>query len=329
MFLAPSWNDEGKPKHRVTHKMELPFTTLDVFTNTPFKGNPLAIVTVSSTSSKVLSQTQKQSIAREFNLSETVFVHESDDPRATDRRIDIFTPTQELPFAGHPVIGTAVFLRPRGISSLSLKAGPVSIDSTDSETVRVAIPHNVRLHARRIPHSLKGRASDAPQRLIDAETGAPIFSIVNGMAFILIELPSLEDLAMAQIGIMGLAPSELLDEGWSTGWISRRYYYVKMGVERVDGRSVHKLRARMIRPAMEDPATGSAACCLASYLSLHVITGDDEIGFDITQGVEMGRESHIRVDASVGRSSDESKELKSLHLGGTAVEVMSGVLRLP
>lgn len=309
--------------------MELPFTTLDVFTNIPFKGNPLAIVTVPSTISKVLSQTQKQSIAKEFNLSETVFVYESDDSRATDRRIDIFTPTQELPFAGHPVIGTAVFLRPRGISSLTLKAGPVNIDSTNGETVRVAIPHNVRLHERRIPHLLKGRASDAPRRLIDAEAGAPIFSIVNGMAFILIELPSLEDLAMAQIGMMGLVPSELLDEGWRTGWVSRRYYYVNMSVEKVRGRSIQKLRTRMIRPTMEDPATGSAACSLASYLSLRVAAEDDEITFDITQGVEMGRESHIRVDASVGSRSDGSRELKSLHLGGTAVEVMDGVLRLP
>ena len=313
----------------MTHAMELPFTTLDVFTTTPFKGNPLAVVTVSPTNSKVLSQVQKQSIAREFNLSETVFVHDNDYPTITARRIDIFTPTQELPFAGHPVIGTSVFLRPRGISSLQVKAGPVDVDAADDGGVRVAVPHNVRLHENRVPDLSKNRAPDVPKELVDAEIGAPIFSIVNGMAFVLIEVPSLEVLASAKIGIMGLIPDNLLDEGWRTGWVTRRYYYVNMGIEEVDGCKVRKLRTRMIRPTMEDPATGSAACCLTSYLSLHVLTEDDEMSFDITQGVEMGRESRIRVDASVQNSPDGSRKLASLHLGGTAVEVMSDLLHLP
>lgn len=305
--------------------MELPYTTLDVFTKTAFKGNPLAVVTIPSSTSIALSQVKKQAIAKEFNLSETVFVHEVDDAKSTERRIDIFTPTQELPFAGHPVIGTAVFLQPRGITSLQVKAGPVNVESANDGAVRVAIPYNVRLHENRVPDLSKTRG-DVPQELADAELGAPIFSIVNGMAFALIEVPSLEVLAKAQIGVMDEIPN-LLDEGWNAGWVSRRYYYVNMGTEEVGGRTVRKLRTRMVRPTMEDPATGSAACCLTSYLSLHVYS-EEKLGFEITQGVEMGRESHIVVEAEVESASDGTRALKSLHLGGTAVKVMSGVLHI-
>lgn len=309
--------------------MELQFTTLDVFTDTPFKGNPLAVVTVPPALSATLSQPQKQAIAKEFNLSETVFVHEIEDATSTERRVDIFTPTQELPFAGHPTIGTAVFLQPRGITRLLLKAGPVEIEASGEKTVRVLVPHNVHLHQQRVADLSSGRSPDVPRELADAEIGAPIFSIVNGMAFVLIELPSLEVLAMAEIGIMGLIPENLLDEGWNGGWVSRRYYYVKMGTEAsADGRRVHKFRTRMVRPTMEDPATGSAACALASYLSLHVLDGT-ELGFEITQGVEMGRESRILLEARVenGSAGNGERALGSLHLGGTAIEVMSGTIR--
>jgi PhzF family phenazine biosynthesis protein len=101
--------------------MSIQFTTLDVFTTSAFEGNPLAVVTIPPPSQQApLTQSQKQRIAREFNLSETVFVHDVENRAETDeRKIDIFTPQFELPFAGHPTIGTAVFLQPQGVKMLS------------------------------------------------------------------------------------------------------------------------------------------------------------------------------------------------------------------
>ncbi|OHE95064.1 phenazine biosynthesis-like protein [Colletotrichum orchidophilum] len=304
--------------------MELPFTTVDVFTDKPFEGNPLAIVTIPASVS--LTQEQKQTIAREFNYSETTFVHEDDDPASTERRFDIFKTTVELPFAGHPTVGTAVFLKPRGIKKLIAKAGPIAIDETGPESVRAAIPHNNRLHQKRLRDLGPGPYSNAPPELATAEIEAPVFSIVDGMTFALVELSSLELLASAKIGPIDFRQQELLDEGWRETLISR-YYYVRLGTETVDGRVVHKIRTRLIEPDLEDPATGSAACALSSYLSLFELSGD-ALSFEITQGVEMGRRSNIYIDTKLGKSADGARKLETLHLGGTARKVMSGTIFL-
>ncbi|TIC90678.1 putative isomerase [Colletotrichum higginsianum] len=308
--------------------MELPYTTVDVFTDKPFEGNPLAIVTIPASVS--LTQEQKQAIAREFNYSETTFVHEtaesSSSSSSSERRFDIFTTHEELPFAGHPTIGTAVFLKPRGVDKLLAKAGPIAIEHTAADSVRAAIPHNTHLHRKRLRDLGPGPHSDAVKQLADAEADAPVFSIVDGMTFALIELPSLEALALAKMGPMNFRKHELLDEGRRDSFISR-YYFVRLGApETLDGgRVVHRIRTRMIEPDLEDPATGSAACALSSYLSLHELAGRD-LGFEITQGVEMGRRSNIFVDATVGEGPDGARRLETLHLGGKATRVMSGTI---
>ncbi|WQF89274.1 Putative phenazine biosynthesis PhzF [Colletotrichum destructivum] len=306
--------------------MELPYTTVDVFTDKPFEGNPLAIVTIPASVS--LTQEQKQAIAREFNYSETTFVHEiadSSSSSSSERRFDIFTTHEELPFAGHPTVGTAVFLKPRGVDKLLAKAGPIAIEHTAADSVRAAIPHNTHLHQKRLRDLGPGPHSDAVKQLADAEADAPVFSIVDGMTFALIELPSLEALALAKMGPMNFRKHELLDEGWRDSFITR-YYFVRLGAETLDGgRVVHRIRTRMIEPDLEDPATGSAACALSSYLSLHELAGRD-LGFEITQGVEMGRRSNIYVDATVGEGPDGARRLETLHLGGKATRVMSGTI---
>lgn len=304
--------------------MELPYTTVDVFTDKPFEGNPLAIVTIPASVS--LTQAQKQAIAREFNYSETTFVHEVDDPASKERRFDIFTTTAELPFAGHPTVGTAIFLKSRGINKLLAKAGPIGIEETGADSVRAAIPHNVRLHQKRLRDLGPGPFSDAPEDLAQAEINAPVFSIVDGMTFALVELPSLEALASAKVGPVEFRKHELLDEGWRETFISR-YYFVRLGTETVDGRVVQKIRTRLVLDAEEDPATGSAACALSSYLSLHELS-EDSISFEITQGVEMGRRSNIYIDARVTKGTDGSRKLDTLHLGGKATKVMSGTIFL-
>ncbi|KAL2861918.1 hypothetical protein BJX68DRAFT_223498 [Aspergillus pseudodeflectus] len=309
--------------------MALTFTTLDVFTETRFKGNPLAVVTIPP--GMVLTQAQKQAIAREFNLSETTFVYDVEASSApTDtRRFDIFTPHAEIPFAGHPTIGTAACLYSSGVRTLLAKAGPISIERTGDGTIRAAVPHNIRLHQRRLSCLEPGPISALQTEVARAEHGAPLFSIVKGMTFALIELPSLEVLGAVAVGARPDLPAELLDDGWRDGWVTRRYYFVRLGSQCGDGgRTVHQIRTRMVKLTMEDPATGSAACALSSYLSLYELQ-EPSVTFEITQGVEMGRESKLLIDAEVGTGLDGARELGALHLGGKAVPVMSGSIAVP
>ncbi|CAG8090714.1 unnamed protein product [Penicillium nalgiovense] len=304
--------------------MALPFTTLDVFTETPFKGNPLAVVTIPT--GVTLTQVQKQTIAREFNLSETVFLHDVEDPAATDeRKVDIFTREDEIPFAGHPTIGTAVLLHPRGVRTLLVKAGPIIIEPTADGALQAAIPHNVRLHQQRLPSPEPGSFPKSQNDVAREEGSSRLFSIVKGMTFALIELPSLEVLGTAQVGGMPDLPVSLLDDGWCDGWVTRRYYYVRLGSELIGGRMVHRIRTRLVKLKTEDPATGSAACALSSYLSLYELEGQSH-AFQITQGVEMARDSDILVEVEVGQGMDGARKLEALHLGGKAVPVMSGFI---
>ncbi|KAM0237863.1 hypothetical protein ACHAP5_008871 [Fusarium lateritium] len=310
--------------------MSLKFTTLDVFTNTAYKGNPLAVVTIPSNQEPPLSQAQKQHIAREFNLSETVFVHDVENQsETTERKVDIFTPKWELPFAGHPTIGTAVFLCSQGVKTMVVKAGRIDIDFDQHGSARASIPHDVRLHETRLPKP-QYEGDEQLAKLTAAEEGAPLFSIVNGMTFALIELPSLEMLGAAKVGAMGLISGDLQDDGWKHDFDSRRYYFVREGGEQSsDGKKyVQNLRARLVKQAMEDPATGSAACALACYLALYKVDADT-VQFKITQGVEMGRESLIVVDVEVETDDSGVRKVKTVHLGGNAVEVMNGSLRVP
>lgn len=132
---------------------KLIFATLDVFTDTRFKGNPLAIIQIPS--NLTLEQNRKQAIASEFNLSETVFLHHANDESLEDSRIDIFTTSAEIPFAGHPTIGTIYYLcadrRPPSDFvdrfTLHTKAGPVAaLFDHRTRSATADIPHNFKLH---------------------------------------------------------------------------------------------------------------------------------------------------------------------------------------
>ncbi|KAI0890289.1 Diaminopimelate epimerase-like protein [Annulohypoxylon maeteangense] len=314
--------------------MDLQFVTLNVFTSKRLQGNPLAVVTVPATLKDKLTQATKQKIAQEFNLSETVFLHEVAEPdqaQQKQRDIDIFTIESELPYAGHPTIGSAVLvkynLHPH-VDTLVTKAGPIGIVPQPGNAIRARIPHNVRLHAKTLVDVLGSDdatkhpgLSPVPQ-IREAELKAPVFSVVKGMTFVLVKLPSLELLAQVstayRIDFANL-PKPLLDEGWRDSFVSR-YYYVDLGEEE-EQRSI---RSRMVELGFEDPATGSAATALGSYLTLH----EEKKGrkFKLTQGVEMGRTSHINVETTTKDPGDGSVALEELWLGGTAIVVMKGTL---
>ncbi|KAI0817748.1 hypothetical protein GGR55DRAFT_36888 [Xylaria sp. FL0064] len=312
--------------------MDLPFTTLDVFTSKRLQGNPLAVVQVPASLRDRLTQPLKQMIAQEFNLSETVFLHDETSesgPKARD--VDIFTIEKELPFAGHPTIGTATFVRQHlaggeGVQTLITKAGPVDI-APSPLGIQARIPHNVHLHKRTLHDLLSSRDTvDAVRsglhpnlEMARAECAAPVFSIVSGMTFVLVRLPSLE--LLREVKALHLdfdaVRGVLLDEGWQDSFVSR-YYYVDVESEE---EGVRGLRTRMVEMAFEDPATGSAATALGAYLTLT----QEKKGrkFQVTQGVEMGRKSVISVETTM-----EEDKLAEVYLGGTAVVVMQGTLKV-
>jgi PhzF family phenazine biosynthesis protein len=329
----------------------LTFITLDVFTSTPFAGNPLAIILVPSPVS--LSQTQEQLIAREFNLSESVFIHEHQSPSPLHTKflengilnpngngnknsewvIDIFTTNDELPFAGHPTIGAAWYvLNQHSLQSGTFitKAGRIPIALLEEGVVQAHIPHSVHIHNHTIgdlQNPIPGLSTN--KRLAEAEMRAPIVSIVQGMTFLLVQLETLQDLGEVQATSPDLSFHGLLDGGgWQVGFVAR-YYFVILKEERGNedwrqegGKGVTRIRTRMLEIAMEDPATGSAACALGSYLALK---GKRTRKFEVTQGVEMGRESVIGVEVVV---ADSGREVESVRLSGSAVQVMEGSLRI-
>ncbi|KAF2968266.1 hypothetical protein GQX73_g5312 [Xylaria multiplex] len=316
--------------------MDLPFTTLDVFTNKPLEGNPLAVVQVPASLRGRLTQPIKQKIAQEFNLSETVFLHDDTSKSGPEARdVDIFTIESELPFAGHPTIGTAVFVRQHlgggeGVLALITKAGRIGIKPS-SVGIQAKIPHNVRLHANTLRDILSGpdeavvTAGLHPHPTIrEAELDAPVFSIVKGMTFVLVRLPSLDLLGQAKASRLDfkVLSTSLLDEGWRDSFVAR-YYYVDIEGEGDAPKEVRYLRTRMVELGFEDPATGSAASALSAYLTL----AQEKKGtkFQMTQGVEMGRKSVINVETTLEEGTGRVGEL---YLGGTAVVVMQGTLRV-
>ena len=321
----------------------LQFATIDVFTHRAYEGNPLALIKIPASLRHLLTQEKKQLIAREFNLSETVFLHESLNNPRNEWTIDIFTTTDELPFAGHPTIGAACYVLNglgaeagmAGHGTFVTKAGRIPISLAPSKIemgwarVQADIPHGVHIHR----HTLGDLRTPIPGLsrnvvLAKAEMAAPIVSIVKGMTFLLVRLESLE--ALAKVEIMGseLNFQGLLDdkEGWDLGFVARYYYVVDDGNEKknefANGDVVERVRSRMVEDTMEDPATGSAACALSAYLALK----EKRTGiFEITQGVEMGRRSVIGVEIVV---DGEGRKVESVRLSGSAVQVMEGSLRI-
>ncbi|KAK5082043.1 hypothetical protein LTR05_007185 [Lithohypha guttulata] len=309
----------------------LNYNTLDVFTITPFTGNQLGLVHLPSSPS--LSQAQKQQIAVEFNYSETVFLHHKDS--SNDDGIyeaQIFTPKSELPFAGHPTIGTAVWvfenLEPRREEIvIRLKAGPVKCRYERGRGVASArIPFDVRVHGKAVGW----------ERVVEVQEGlkwggtsmgegstVPLVSIVKGMNFALVDL-SADQKLLDQVKVTkdDILRYEDLDEGWQQeGLLGNVFYYVR---PEQDDRVV-RIAQRVIVIELEDPATGAASAALTAYLALKRGGAGKNYSFEIDQGVEMGRAGKIFVEVGLNKAGDG---VESVELKGQAVEVMKGTLRM-
>lgn len=296
----------------------LAFHTLDVFTDKAFAGNPLAVVLDADS----LSTVDMQRIASEFNLSETVFVCR---PRSAgaDATARIFTPAYEMPFAGHPTVGTACLLAELGRvggDSLVLdeQVGPVAV-ALRRETGR---PLYAELTAAQPPEQrawLGDRAALAAVLGLSADDlghgREPPREASCGAAFLLVPLRQPE--LLAGIVFDTAKANTLLQGGWSHGL----YLYANG----YDG----TLRTRMFAPGAgvpEDPATGSAAAALAGVLALDAAAAGQqgELAWTIHQGVEMGRPSLLQASASIADG-----KVSAVRVGGHAVRVSEGRIRIP
>jgi len=298
--------------------MTLTYETVDVFTDTPFGGNPLAVVFGADD----LSTERMQAIAREFNFSETTFVLPPENPSHT-AKVRIFTPGAELPFAGHPNVGTATVLARRG---------EVFGESVGDSVIFEEVVGPVRLDIRRAGGEPVGAVLSAPampvvETTIDADPLARSIGLAEsavvtdhhapsvvsvGPKFVVAELTDLDALAAAHTSVAMIADH-------IGPWAPPEVYLYTVTSEAPGELSV---RARMFAPGMgivEDPATGAAAVVLTGLLAT-ITHGDLDIA--ITQGVEMGRPS--RIDARLDRSGAEAR----ITIAGTCVPVMRGAIRI-
>lgn len=299
------------------------FYTADVFTDRIFGGNPLAVVP----DAEGLSATQMQRIAREFNLSETTFVLPPSDSQHT-RRLRIFTPATELPFAGHPTIGTAHVLASTGELQLTgaltsfvfeEEVGPVRVrvQSKAERPVAAELWAAQRPEFGPEPPPLAALASVLSLDLSDLQEAAHAPQAVScGVPFLFVPLRDRDALQEAQVdrGRWG----EVLASYWAP-----HLYCLTFDPERPDS----DLRARMFAPAMgieEDPATGAAATALAGYLGVRVGTRRGTRTWTVEQGFEMGRPSVLQVAADI-----DDGAVHTIRVGGASVMVSEGVINVP
>jgi trans-2,3-dihydro-3-hydroxyanthranilate isomerase len=281
---------------------------LDVFTTKAFEGNPLAVIT----DGDEISAARMQDVAREMNLSETVFVQRPTNNRAL-ARLRIFTTTQELPLAGHPVIGTWFLLAQLGVVPASegsvhilqqTGAGilPVEISFHDGRPVRVTMTQKpAKFRAAKI--SRKALAASFGLNAGDIAADLPIEAVSTGIFNLMVPIASRKALGKIAMNVSDAA--KLI-----RGIAQMAYCFTLGGSGQVFSRG-------MLPWGSEDPATGSAAGSLGAYLVRHgKLCGGEQL--KILQGVEMKRPSHIEVVV------DQVGVKLTPRVSGSAVCVMEG-----
>jgi trans-2,3-dihydro-3-hydroxyanthranilate isomerase len=287
------------------------FVQFDVFSARPLEGNPLAVFP----DARGLSDAELQALAREMNLSETTFVlpRELEVERAQGTRVRIFTVEEELPFAGHPTLGTAFYLR--GASGadqvwLDLNVGKIPISFSDHHgttfgEMRQRDPEFGQTHAREDVARLAGLKLD------DLDPALPIQTVSTGIAFAIVPLRTLEAIRNLH-----------LDLAAAQKYFSHRDAKFFYFVTRDTVNHFARLHARMLFYNGEDPATGSAAGCAAAWMAAHRVAESGERVL-IEQGIECRRPSQIWVTAE--RAGDR---VINVRVGGNAVEVARGEMFL-
>jgi trans-2,3-dihydro-3-hydroxyanthranilate isomerase len=299
------------------------FVTLDVFTANAFGGNQLAVFPDASG----IPEDALIQITREFNYAETTFCYPPANPAHT-KRVRIFTPGHEVPFAGHPTVGTAIALTVLGHAGASNGSATKLV----LEEGVGPIPVTVRTDEGGVPFAqfavakLPEIGPAAPSRgmlaeilSVDAEdilaSPSPPQNVSCGLPFLMVPLRSVD----------AVSRSRLRMEKWETtlksSWAPDIFVFAKLPDDgEID------FHARMFGPGVqvaEDPATGSANACLAGYLAARAQQRDGTLKWVVEQGVEMGRPSRIEIEADKAAG-----EIAAIRVGGNAVMVMEGTLSL-
>ena len=288
--------------------MRYEFMILDVFSDRAFGGNQLGVLT----DARGLTSQGMQAVAREFNFAETTFVLPPDDA-AHARRVRIFTPAVELPFAGHPTVGTACALAMAGLSPageivLEEGVGPVPVTIASDGGA-----YSARLRLDRGPERFDAPpAADVAAILsIDADEVVEVFAASVGVHFTYVRLRSLEAVDASRLDL----------DAWRRLLSSSPAAQVYMFAgELADGGEIY---ARMFGPGFgiaEDPATGAAAAALVGYAA----SQSGSLEFKIRQGVQMGRPSLIEASAVA-----EGGEVRSIAVGGASTLIAQGSIEVP
>jgi len=288
----------------------------DVFTAKPLEGNSLAVIF----DARGLSDAEMQAIAKEMNLSETTFIfpRDAEAERASGVRVRIFTVQEELPFAGHPTLGTAFALRGNAGGeqiTLDLNVGkvPVRFEQTSKEPLFGEMTQVDPKFG--MQHDREAVALATGLRVEDFDAALPIETVSTGVPFTVAPLKSLPIMQELKVDSNGAA--EYLKK---TG--GKFFYFVCC--ETVDRAA--RLHARMLFHNAEDPATGSAAGCAVAWMVAHGVAEPEERVL-IEQGIEMQRPSRIFARAS-RESRRGDNRIVNVRVGGNAIEVMRGEIFL-
>jgi trans-2,3-dihydro-3-hydroxyanthranilate isomerase len=309
--------------------MELSFHTLDVFTDRTFGGNPLGVFPAAAH----LPAPTMQRIAREMNLSETVFLGPPETAGGT-ARVRIFTPAVEVPFAGHPTVGTAIFL------AADEAGGAAGRDEPADRTVTLvleenvgAVPVDVRLEQGR-PAFARFTTALLPEHRPSPHAAAELAAMVGlgpgdvevdglrpemvscGLPYHVIPVAGID--AVRRAALDTARWQRMLADSWA--------HHVYLVCPDGEGEGVD-VRVRMFAPGSgvpEDPATGSAAAALGGYLAAADGRESGTLSWTVEQGLEIGRPSllYVEADRSGGKTT-------AVRVGGTAVRVSHGTMTVP
>lgn len=286
----------------------LAMTQWDVFSAKPLEGNSLAVFS----DARGLSDGEMQAIAKEMNLSETTFILPRDQETERERgiRVRIFTVEEELPFAGHPTLGTAFALRGESGAKevmLELNVGkvPVRFEETSRQPTFGEMTQKDPVFG--MLHDREGVARATGLKIDDFDASLPIETVSTGLPYTVVPLRSLAVIQNLRIDL------RRADDYLSKTGGKFLYFVTRETVDPAAG-----LHARMLFYNGEDPATGSAAGCTAAWMVAHGVA-EPEQHMLIEQGIEMRRPSRIFV-----RASRSDNRIVNVRVGGNAVEVIRG-----
>ena len=286
----------------------LAMTQWDVFSAKPLEGNSLAVFS----DARGLSDGEMQAIAKEMNLSETTFILPRDQETERERgiRVRIFTVEEELPFAGHPTLGTAFALRGESGAKevmLELNVGkvPVRFEETSRQPTFGEMTQKDPVFG--MLHDREAVARATGLKIDDFDASLPIETVSTGLPYTVVPLRSLAVIQNLRIDL------RRADDYLSKTGGKFLYFVTRETVDPAAG-----LHARMLFYNGEDPATGSAAGCTAAWMVAHGVA-EPEQHMLIEQGIEMRRPSRIFV-----RASRSDNRIVNVRVGGNAVEVIRG-----